>query len=153
MFLSSTFQNYAQKQREQRWTQEMQEWHLIEQTEVKPAGCTKAQQLVSPPIQEAGWGKGWTLIFESQYKVRLDPSLPYASAHPGQKRASESEKLWTQEHPQAEEGNRRSYFPTGNWWVSPSGLVLCSSGCQHPCILSLVCSLPCDHMNHQMSSQ
>ena len=36
----------------------MQEWHLIEQTEVKPAGCTKAQTIGVTTIQEVGVRKG-----------------------------------------------------------------------------------------------
>lgn len=55
----------------------------------------RLKQLVAPYIQEEGVRKGLKTdgIFEGQYKVQLDPRLPYTPAHPGQKWESESEKL------------------------------------------------------------
>ena len=68
---------------------------LAEQREVKHAGCTKVQVIGSTIIQEEGVRKGLKTdgIFEGQYKVQLDPRLPYTPVHPGQKWDSESEKL------------------------------------------------------------
>ena len=145
MFLSSTFQNYTQTTK-QRW--------MARDARMAPDWADQvSNNWCHHLFRKRGWGKGWTLIiFESQYKVQLDPSLPYTSAHPGQKWASESEKLWTQEH----HTRRRAWEkrPTGNWWVSAQVPVLVQlRNVSTLCILSLVCSLPCDHMNHQMSSQ